>query len=540
MIDPSLLKLTRLRWRAALRRIVRGSRRPGGAFFFILGVIFFVLWLAPAVIVAVRPAADQADASEYVRAAAPLVILGMCLLSLVSTSTERAIYFSPAEVSFLFAGPYGRRELIAYKLIERALMSVLSALFFSVILLRWAGSWPGSYLGCLLSVVFIQYFTVTVTLIGQTMAERAYTRLRRILLGTIAVLLALGLGQLLALRRTTQLNELARLAGEVPWLHYALLPLEPFGRIVAATSAPGLLTWSAAALAINLALGAFIIWLDAEYREASVNVSQRVYERVQRAQRTGMAPVSASAARRRLPQLPWLGGAGPIAWRQLMNAVRNTRALLSLVVFVGAYLALLRFSHGRDAGGANVFATFGVWMAVFLVMFIRFDFRSDIEHMDWFKMLPLRSVAIVVGQLTTPVFICSLMELIVAAFYSAQIGRYNVLVLVAAFAPPVNFLLFGAANALFLLSPSRSAAAAPGDFQFFGRQILFLFAQTTVAGVGCAIAIVFGALVYAFTDGSVLAGAGTTWLVLAAEVTALIALVAWVYRRFDVSVDTPA
>ncbi len=86
--------------------------------------------------------------------------------------------------------------------------------------------------------------------------------------------------------------------------------------------------------------------LDANYIESAATISQKVYERIRRTKQGGgvAMPVGARAGRLRLPPLPWLAGAGPIAWRQLLLAMRTSRHMLIitliLVVTFGTGFAL--------------------------------------------------------------------------------------------------------------------------------------------------------------------------------------------------------
>ena len=70
-----------------------------------------------------------------------------------------------------------------------------------------------------------------------------------------------------------------------------------------------------------------VLKLDADYLEAAAAVSQKVYEQLQRIRQGGglSMPATRGAARLRLPGLPWLGGAGPIAWRQVLISLRTSR-----------------------------------------------------------------------------------------------------------------------------------------------------------------------------------------------------------------------
>jgi len=45
-----------------------------------------------------------------------VIMLAMSLLALMTSGGEKAVAFTPAEVGFLFPGPFTRRELLAYKI----------------------------------------------------------------------------------------------------------------------------------------------------------------------------------------------------------------------------------------------------------------------------------------------------------------------------------------------------------------------------------------------------------------------------------------
>ncbi|MCC6489766.1 MAG: hypothetical protein IT364_19915, partial [Candidatus Hydrogenedentes bacterium] len=384
MIHPALLKLIGLRMRGLRRRMLRGVKTPKGAVFFALGLGMFALWLGPSIAQAMlHKSADPAK----LEATMPLMILGMCLLTLITSAGERASYFSPGEVDFLFSGPFGRRELLAYKVLGLLIGVLFSSLIFSTIFLPYASSWVAAFVGVTLSLLFIQLFSMALLLTGQYMAEHAYTRLRKVVLLAMGLVLAVALGPAIAARGTGNLGNALLVAQQQPAVKYALLPLAPFAKTIAArTLFPDMLQWAAVAAAINAVLFLFILWLDAEYREAAIGISQRVYSRIQRAQRSGMA-ATATSAKRRVPQFPFWGGAGPIAWRQLTNALRNAKSLMMVLLIVALAIGLPTVAKGNS--GKEVWfiaAAMLLYLTVFLSMMIRFDFRMDIEQMDWLKM----------------------------------------------------------------------------------------------------------------------------------------------------------
>ncbi|MBM3289930.1 MAG: hypothetical protein FJY92_07240, partial [Candidatus Hydrogenedentes bacterium] len=306
MIDPALVFLVRLRWRAMFRKTGRGLKTKRGIALFVLGLMLIVLWIAPAIILAMK--GEKGDVQQF-RAIVPLGLLGMCMLSLMTSAGERAIYFSPGEIEFLFPGPFGRREILAYKLLGTVMNVMIGALLFSVIMLRYSATWIAAYVGIVLALVFIQYVTMAVMLAGESFSERAYTRGRKLVFYALGLLVAAAAGRVVAFRGEVRSESFVSLLRESPWLAYLLLPFEPFARAMTAdTLYPGLAKWAAVCIAMNGALFALIVLLDAEYRETALRVSQRMYTRMRTAQRSGMAQTSISARGRGVPRLPWLGG----------------------------------------------------------------------------------------------------------------------------------------------------------------------------------------------------------------------------------------
>ena len=352
-MDPALRKLLRLRFRARLRVIFRDLKTPRGAIFFAIGAAMFVLWLGPSVAMAVVGASARGRFDpEVVRTVIPLALMGLCVLNILMSGRQKGIPFTGAEIDFLFAGPFTRRELLVYKLSSSMIGSVFVALFFSVFLLQYATLWIAAYVGCLVTLLFVQLFSTAVVLVGQTVAEQAYTRARRLALLGIAAVAGIGLGE--AALAARGLDPLALLtAFRHSWAGIVLLaPMDVFGRtILAGSLVPELVGWGALAAAIDLALLALVLRLDVNYAESAIAASQRLYRRLEQVRRGGgLAWTAASQPKMHLPGLPWLGGAGPIVRRQLIHALRTARGLLFflilrfvLLVLFGLILLLLIF-----------------------------------------------------------------------------------------------------------------------------------------------------------------------------------------------------
>jgi len=242
-----------------------------------------------------------------------------------------------------------------------------------------------------------------------------------------------------------------------------------------------------------------------------------------------------------LPALPWLGGAGPIVRRQLIGAVRTARGLLLLLLVMAFPMGIMLFTsrqqHHATVGSLSGFLLF---VTFFFTQMVAFDFRGDLDHMESLKSLPLRSAAVAAGQLVVPTLIMTGVHLVVLGVAAAMVeGAAAVLLAVAVFSAPFNFLLIGVENLLFLLFPTRMQPTTPGDLQHIGRLMVLLAAKMLVLLGCCGVAAALGAIAYLVGGGSWIAALSVSWLVVAIGCAALVPCVAAAYRKFDVSVDTP-
>ena len=117
---------------------------------------------------------------------------------------------------------------------------------------------------------------------------------------------------------------------------------------------------------------------------------------------------------------------------------------------------------------------------------------------------------------------------------------WPLLLAAAAFALPVNVLLFGLENLVFLLFPSRSTAVAPADFQTIGRTMVEFAVKMLILTFCGGLAALVGAAAYFIAGRAWAAFAVAAWTVLSLTAISVVPALVWAYRRFDVSVDTPA
>jgi hypothetical protein len=533
-----LLKLIGLRARAGGRQMVRGLKTPRGTLLFLGGCALVVLWLGPAFLMAATH--QRIVDPQTTRMGIPAVLLLMSLLTIVNSGGDKAVYFSPGEVNFLLGGPFTRRELLAYKLLFSVLGSACSALIFATAFLVYFQSWLAAYIGSFLALGLMQLLSMSCLLVAQSVGERAYSRSRKVLLAVLGGAFVL----VIAWALNTNGRDLANLLGlirESTAGRVLFAVFDVYGQVMTADRLyPELLVWGGLALTINCALAVFVMYLDADYVEASVIHSQKQYERLQRVRRGGLAGWSGYKAKKiRFAPCPWFGGTGPIAWRQFVSAVRSARGLLIILVILAVVVAPALVLSRSGKGMMAVLGVIG-WMGVFLTQRITFDFRGDLDHMDVLKSLPLHPASIVLGELITPLLVLTLLQLLIVTVAVAT-GRLEayMLVLGAVVLLPVNFILFEIENLLFLLFPSRQMTGRPTDFQFFGRVMLMLFAKVVLLLITAGLVGGTGFLVYLIVGRLGIAAIGAGAGMLVAIAVALVPCVAYAFRRFDLSTETP-
>lgn len=537
-MPTALFTLLRLYFVGKLRYSLRGFRTARGFVFLVLGILVLCAWLGPALYRAFRvPRADP----QMVSTIAPFAILGFCLSNLFASFGDNAIAFTGAEVDFLFPGPFSRRSLLGYKIFKTALGTTFTALIFSILLLRYSRAWIACLVGVWLTVQFMQLFAMAVIMIAQTIGERAYSGTRRAVLISVAVLAGIAVAPTLAAHLHSKPIEImtqvhATLAGRI-----LLAPFDVFAHTITARPAD-LPTWAGLALLIDLLMLAVVIGLDANYLETAATISQKRYERRQRARAGGIARLGAgSGPRFRVIQLPWLGGAGPIAWRQLIGAARSTRALFILLLVIGIFAAtFITQQHNSSDSALEMLLGTVAWMNIVFISMLKFDFRDELDRLDLLRSLPIRPMAVAAAELFTPVLVLTTMQaaLLIAVSFSFK-GQWLFILAAAAFAVPFNILQTGIENLLFLMFPLRAAGLIAGDMQLFGRQMVIFLCKFLLLLVALAFAAALGTVGYILGDRSWLAFGAVAWVALLFVSLGTIPLVARVFARFDPSVDTP-
>jgi hypothetical protein len=543
-MHPGLWKLQGLRVRGALRRMVRGLKTLRGVLLTIAALGMIALWLGGPLLQAHSGARMDPTAA---RAALPWILLTMWLAQFLLSGSSKAITFTAPEVDFLFAGPFRRRELLVYKLVAVGISSIAAAVLMATAFLQWVTYWVAAAAGIWLLLLFFQLLDMSLTLTAQWVGEVAWSRARKAILAMVAVLLLAALLQ----AAISGGRSFGDLAGSLrsSWAGAAVVaPFNVFSRMITAASLTGELPlWGGTAITIDLLLLVVVLGLDANYLEAAALASQKRYEALQRLRSGGTLSGGVKAARWRVPQFAWWGGAGPIGWRQALQLLRS-RAIVGALVFMAVFVgfSLISRSSGTDKpesdeGAWAPFLVMLVTMNLVIVMSASFGFRADLDRMDWLKMLPIRPAAIVIGQTGPQIALLSVIDALVLGVLgtvSQQPPLVTAIGLVLVI--PVASLLVTLESFMFLIFPGRDASVQLGDPQAYGRFVVLFMLRMLIMALCGGLAVVAALLVYFLVLPSMSVATLVAALVLLAEAAVFLLAAAGAFRRFDVSVDTPA
>lgn len=526
-----------------LRYVFLNLTTVKGATLALLGLAVFIPWLLGALLAPARSGMDPAQLRTF----APPALLAYCLLNVLVAAPDSSLYFTPAEVGMLFAAPFSRRQLLAYRLTTTALVGLPATVLLAAVMRPHAGSFLSALVGSALVFAFINLFAVAVRLSVASIGVQLFRWGRRIVL---AIAVFIGLAFLVASRfgAASELSakRIEDLSQSAAW-KIATLPFSWFVETFLARSAwPDLAAFASFCLLINLLLLAIVFGLDSLSLESAAAASARLYDRIQRLR--GKQAIAETEPRGdyrfSIPSLPRLGGVGPIVWRQLTIAVRNPIRLavlaLPFAVFLLGPLVTSRQDAQRSESLLPLLGMGTIWLTFFLTALVPFDFRGDIDRLAVLKTLPLAAWRLTLGQLAAPVLLVSSMQLLIlAALPLIEPGAAGMAATAAIFVLPSNFLLFAVENLLFLLFPVRLTAANPGDFQAIGKNVLFMTARMLTLFAAAAAAAAAGFLAYAIS-GSQRGGWAIACLVLIGAGVCLVPLIALAFRAFDVGRDTPA
>lgn len=500
-LHPATFKLLWLQSRGRRRRLVRRFCEPRRLILSVIAAVLAVAWLGNAAL------------TVWLRErATPDTLAALLSLGLVVYATwhfAKAAFFrpespfewTPAERDLLAAMPLLPRDLVGYQVASVTITTILKAGLLTVLLLPDLRCVPLGFVGVVLALLALEMLRMAVDIATWGMSRRAFLAYRTVVVaGLVAAGGAIGL-QLLrndAFARielgTGVLDRLlvilVELNGSV--LAYAQWPFKPFLRLILADSiTPANLWLAAASSALVVASALAVIGL---YTRMATRVARR--ERIAYLPNSGKSKHKSftstrASLREPLIRIPHLGGAGALAWRQLLGARRHWGSLLTAMI-APAILTCGPLFVVADPTNAFLLtvATLAFYTFLLLPTALRFDFRRDFERLAILKGLPISPAAVVVGQTFAPVLLATLFQAAVLAFaIAARALPWHFLPVTIAVMIPLNLLVFAVDNLIFLLYPHRLQQEG---LEVFFRTMLTFTAKGLLFAAGMALVATWG------------------------------------------------
>jgi hypothetical protein len=240
-----------------------------------------------------------------------------------------------------------------------------------------------------------------------------------------------------------------------------------------------------------------------------------------------------------------LGGAKAIAWYQFLGAIHYKSTLVfALAIPTLLSCAPLMSKQLSAATGLSIIGSLVFYSFLLLPPALMLDFRRDARRLAVWKSTPISSVSLTIGQLAVPVALMSLFQLCVLAISVVVGGLTWKMMLAWPLFFPMNVVIIGMENAIFLLHPYRRNQEG---IEVFLRTILTFTGKGVLFALGLALTLLWAFLSLKICSGlpgsdftgPITFGIGTFVALLLLAWTSIKACSS-LFERLDISQDLPA
>lgn len=486
---------------------------------------------------------------------APLILLVVLIFTGMLSLFDKPFQFSPAEVDFLRAGPFHRRQLLNYKIGTAFTSQVLLSFFLAAPSGAAMSGIIPAFVGTLLLLTLLLLVSLVASLSGTMLGFQDSRGLFR-----LAIVLAILSAPLafVWIRFGKSVDDLVAINRQVERFPLWVIAMSPLRWFVEVTLAkrlwPDLVQFSALCLLVNGLLFVTVHILDARLQERAEQDAGHVAGD----DLAQTARLPSQRAPWALPMLASWRGLGPLAWRQSIHVIRKPAQSAFAILMYGVLIFLL-FALTR--GGRELLFlptldsrteinTAGAWIcgiaAVMLSMLIAsglaFDFRADMGQIDVLKGLPIEPIVMTAGQLMVPVAIAVVMQwlalvVIAIGLKSAPVALW----IAAAFVPPVSVSVMAIENLPTFWFPMRQLPGSkPEPFELLGHVLVYPLVRMLIYTAAIVATFVMSAGAYLLFGHSPVAALAIAWFTLVAIGTGLVMLLAQTFDDFDVTRAVPA
>lgn len=555
MLDKPLQQLLSMQARGKIRRTVKKLSSPRRAIPTILVGILLGLY---AIKVYIAVAYYDSPTSIPIEGLAPIGMLYILLLKLLGVCIDRnksGAGYRHEETHHLVGGPFPLEQVRLFRVTGHAISIFFTSLFAAAFFAFHVKSVFAAVAGAYLAMLFTYLVYTLIAVVAFQISETSYRRMRTIGCGLAAAMVAWLLYRV-ALRGVSNLQFLQAFGDEaiqfsrLPGVALLMSPFFVFTKVIVAETWGSWFLWMVPSLLLNYVALQLLLSTEATL-DRRMQQSERIQFELEKGTHSLPNQASGVGLGNAVGTVPWLGGAGPIVWRQLKAILRLKGGLCWLLIpLASAFAAGAYLAYDAEQGAFQTVAVVVVMTSVFLPGLLPFDFRGDLAGLPALKMMPMKPRAVVLGQLVVPVCLLTAFQFVsLSTLLLHDLSQWSLVLWTVVFLVPTNIVILALENLIFLLYPYK---VAEFDMQATVRRVVMLMAKFCVVFFSVLVGLVagFGVLglkmaVQNTAVGNVLGG---VWqpLLISIELVALFSValcVVWTtciaYRRFDLSEDLP-
>lgn len=408
--DPALTQLIGMLTKAALRQLARMVKRPLGAFFAIFMLVVFSAGAIPNVMLAISGQTATGGMIDQMGTALPLMMYAGLVMLILGDGGDSLLELRPPELQFVLAGPFSDAQILSYRLLTLALGWIPISFLFTLFLLPQLGSLVGGVVGITCGGAFLTLLSLMYTLSKPNLPGALVQTIR---VGMLLVFLAVAAETALTVVRSGDSPSplaLAKLAagGWVASITCAIF--QPFTQ--ALQSGYGIRLSVCTCLSLSMVVlaivGCYRVQTGfAEMAVAGVTRRQAKLDRI-KSGNLYSAKNRKATSRWTLPSFKWLCGVGPVAWLQILSALRRTGRMLpgllglSLLAtcmsaaVLSAYPGVL--SEGKRQFAVPIALGISAYVCLLVSLTIQTGFNASERLLTWYRTLPLRPISIAIGM----------------------------------------------------------------------------------------------------------------------------------------------
>ena len=552
---PSLYQLFKFQLAGKVRRVANAFRSRRKIALSVLAILLGCVWLGQTILaVLFREPADPASLRTWLSVS----LLLYCVFHFIKIGCRKPVEpfeWTAAEQQNLLSAPLTRRHLVTHRMISYLLATAAKAMCFAVVMIPDLPSIFIGYAGMFIGLSMIDLVRVLLERIAWTASntsKRCWMIVR-----TCMVLPALSLLAMAFYQTTCATDFETTLQSPNPLAIPKLFLAAVSDAVSQAPLSWIMIPWTAVVDTVlsTTADVAFVVRISLLYM-ALFALSSAVYfadfkgtQWLKQLAIRGKSIGSGSnqeapgKERKRAKAPVGFGGAKAIVWHQVLGAI-HYRSTLIFALAIPTLLSCMPLLS-RNTGLATSLSVIGsmvFYSFLLLPPALMLDFRRDAQRLAMWKATPIRPFALTVGQLSVPVALMSLFQLLVL-LVAVFIGGHSPMMMLAwPVLVPMNVLIISMENAIFLMHPYRRNQEGIEVFlrtilTFTGKGILFAIGLVMTL-VWAWAAIYVGKMFESQVIGGVLFGAG---MILA------LAGLAWMgtktcarfFERLDISQDLP-